>query len=129
MAQRVRITGGNIDGYDNEARDAQVDELGNLRVREGVWEYTGKSYEDSSFVAGDSPATHSFNTDTGRNAVDGWIVCDGAGDIQVDYSINGVTFSDKFTMKKNEIVDLLRLNINKIRITHVTDSAYRIFLI
>ncbi len=129
MANRVRITGGSIDGDSNEGRDAQVDVNGNLRVREGHFNGLNKAYEDTSFVSGDSPATHSFNTDTGRNAIDGWLICDGAGNVQIDFSQDGVTFGDKFTVKKGEVVDLLRLNINKIRVTHVSDSAYRIFLI
>ncbi len=134
MPERIRITGCDKTyypgGYDNEGHDAQVDKFGNLNVREGSWEYIAKTYEDSSFTAGDSPAIHNFNADTGRNSVDGWITCDGEGDIQVDYSINGVVYSDKFTMKKCETVNLVRMNINKIRIIHTgVDSSYRIFLI
>lgn len=130
MAERVRISGGNIGGYDNEGYDAQVDINGNLHVREGVHNFLNKSYEDSNFVSGDSPATHDFNADTGRNAVDGYIKCDGPGDIQVDYSMNGLTFGDKFTMKEGEAVWLLHYNIDKIRVTHTgTDSSYRIVLI
>lgn len=129
MANRVRISGGFIDGDNNEGYDAQVDRNGNLRTREGHFAGLNKTYEDASFVAGDSPATHDFNNDKNRNAIDGWIICDGDGDIQVDFSNDGISFGDKFTMKKREVVDLLRLDINKIRITHVADSAYRIFLI
>jgi len=76
MAQRVKICGGNIDGDDNEGRDAQVDANGNIRVREGHFEGLNKTYEDASFITGDSPATHDFNDDAGRNAIDGWIICE-----------------------------------------------------
>ena len=130
MAERVRITGGNIDVDDNEGRDAQVDEWGNLRVREGVYKFDNKVYEDASFIEADSPQTHDMNADTGRNAVDGYIISDGPGDIQVDISRNGIAFGEKFTMKKGERVNLLHLDIDKIRVTWVSaDSAYRINLL
>jgi hypothetical protein len=130
MPARVRITGGNIAGFNNEGFDAQVDRNGNLHVREGVRDFDNKVYEDTDFVLGDSPVTLDFNADTGRNAVEGWIISDGPGDFTVDISRDGLTFGDAFTMKKNEQVDLLRLNIDKLRITHGgTDSAYRVFLI
>ncbi|MAF43722.1 MAG: hypothetical protein CMI54_06105 [Parcubacteria group bacterium] len=129
MAERVRITGGDIDGSDNEGHDAQVDKKGNLRVREGIYDFDNITYEDTSFVTGDSPATHDFNADAGRNAVDGYIICDGAGNIQVDVSRNGIAFGSKFTMKKGERVNLAHFNIDKIRVTWVSDSAYRINLI
>ena len=131
MAQRVRISGGDIAGHDNEAYDANVDKTGSLWVREVAHaSHTNKSYEDTSFVSGDSPATHAFYTDTGRNATDGWIKCDGPGDITVDFSANGLTYGDSFTVKNGEVIDVLRMSINKVRITHSgTDSAYRIFLI
>lgn len=129
MAERVRITGGNIDGDNNEGRDAQVDSWGNLRVREGTYQFLNKTYEDTSFVTGDSPQTHDFNADTGRNAVDGYIICDGPGEIQVDISRNGIDFGDKFTIKKGERVNLIHYDIDKIRVTWVSNSAYRVHLI
>ncbi len=129
MAERVRITGGNIDGVDNEGRDAQVDQWGNLRVREGMYDFDNKVYEDASFATGDSPQTHDFNSDASRNAVDGYIICDGPGNIQVDISRDGISYGAKWTMKKGERVNLQHFNIDKIRITWVSDSAYRINLI
>ena len=129
MAEPVRIMGGNIDGDSNEGRQAQVDANGNLRVREGHFDFDNKSYEDTNFVTGSSPATHNFNNDTGRNSVDGWIVCDGDGDIQVDISRDGISYGNKMTMKSGEIIDLLRWKVNKIRVTWVSDSAYRIVLL
>lgn len=129
MPQPVRIIGKSDSRDNNEAIQAQVDSLGNLHVREGAYPGLNKAYEDANFVVGDSPAVHDFYSDTGRYAIDGWIVCDGDGDIQVDYTRDGITYGSKWTMKKNETVDLLRLDIKKIRITHVADSAYRIFLV
>ena len=130
MPARVRLTGGDrIGGYDNEGYDAQVDKYGAVHVRQTPHNFSNKTYEDTSFVTGDSPVVHDFNTDASRNASDGWIICDGDGEIQVDYSIDGLTYGDKFTMKKGEVVDLLSMNIDKIRVTWVSDSSYRIFLV
>ena len=130
MANPVRIAGGNIDGDTNEGYHAQVDQNGNLRVREGHFDGDNQSYEDTSFVTGDSPATHDFYTDTGgRCSVDGWVVCDGDGDISVSISRDGISYGDAMTMKSGEIIDLLRWKVNKIRVTWIADSAYRIVLI
>lgn len=129
MAQPVRIIGKSDARFSNEAIQAQVDALGNLHVREGPYPGLNKTYEDTSFVTGESPVTHDFNADAGRNAIDGYIICDGPGDIQVDYSRDGVTYGSKWTMKTKEVVNLLHYDIDKIRITWVSDSAYRINLV
>ena len=129
MAESVRIVGHKTDREDHEALQAQVDTLGNLHVREGAYPGLNETYEDTSFAVGDSPATHDFYGDTGRFACDGYIICDGSGNIQVDYTRDGITYGDKWTMKTGERVVLLRLDIKKIRVTWVSDSAYRINLI
>jgi hypothetical protein len=130
MAEPVRIVGHWSDRDSNEQLQAQVDPLGNLHVREGTYPGLNQTYEDTSFAVGDSPATHDFYTDSGKRAVDGYIICDGPGNIQVDFSRDGLSYGDKWTMKTGERVVLLRLDIQKIRITHTgTDSAYRINLI
>ena len=129
MAEPVRIVGHKSDRDANEQLQAQVDSLGNLHVREGSYPGLMETYEDTSFVTGDSPAVHDFYTDAGRFASDGYIVCDGAGNIQIDYTRDGITYSDKVTLKKGERLSLLRLDIKKIRITWVSDSSYRIVLI
>jgi len=129
MAGPVRIVGKTDDRDSNEGIAAQVDSLGNLHVREGSYPGLNKVYEDTNFVTGDSPQTHDFNSDAGRNATDGYIICDGPGNIKVDYSRDGITFGEQWTMKKGEKVSLLRLDIDKIRITWVADSAYRINMV
>jgi hypothetical protein len=131
MAQAVRIVGHLSDRDENEQLQAQVDELGNLYVREGAYPGLNFTYERTSFVAGDSPSTHDFFTDSGgKYASDGYIICDGDGDIQVDITRNGIIYGSKWTMKAGEKVALLRLDIKKIRITHTgADSSYRINLI
>lgn len=129
MAERVRITGGNIDGDNNEGRDAQVDKWGNLRVREGIYQYDNKVYEDTSFVTGDSPVVHDMFVDTGRNSVDGYLIVDGPGNILVEISRDGLSYGDQFTLKKGERFSMLRIDCSKIRITWVSDSSYRINLL
>jgi hypothetical protein len=131
MPEAIRIIGHNDNRNSNEYLQAQVDSLGNLHVREGSYPGLNQTYESTNFVVGDSPATHDFYTDSsGKFAVDGYIVCDGPGNIQVDYSRDGITYGDKWTMKTDEKMSLIRLDIKKIRITHTgTNSAYRINLI
>ena len=136
MPERVRISGGKIGQENNEGIDAQVNKEGSLHVIPGIGGSGGtnpgynKAFEDTNFVIGSSPATHDFNAAAGRNAIGGWIICDGVGNIQVDFSRDGISFSgDKWTMKKGERVNLENLDIDKIRVTHVTNSAYRINLL
>jgi len=111
-------------------KDALVDENG--------YQYThiaGESYgpgyypaEDSSFTAADSPVTIDINSNLGRNASTGYLVCDGSGDILIELSEDGSTFGTQFTMKNGETLDLTGLDVDSIRITHSgTDSAYRLF--
>ena len=138
MANRVRISGGNIDGDDNEGRDAQVDAWGNLRTREGVFQGSYKTYEDSVSGSGDFN-THDFATDSGRtHSVEGWLVNDGnssdnaTGTIVISYSqsTNPLSFGDTYTVKSGEIVDFLRLDIARIKVLRGdADSSYRIFMI
>ncbi len=129
MAAPVRVVGHDSTRDNNEGYVAQVDRLGNLMVREGPYPGLNKTYEDTSFVEGETPVTHNFFGDMGKYAIDGYIICDGPGDIQVDFTRNGVDYGSKFTMKVGERVSLLRLDIKKIRITWVSDSAYRVNLI
>jgi len=129
MPARVRITGKSDRRNTNDSIDAQVDSLGNLMCREGVYPGLMETYEDTSFVTGDSPATLDFNADAGRNSTDGYCINDGAGDFYVDYSRDGITFSDKATIKVGERLSLLRLDIDKLRITWIADSSYRVVMI
>jgi len=102
---------------------------GTLAITPGV--ITGRTfkYEDSSFVTGDSPATHDVNTDLGRNGVDGYIVCDGSGDIKAEISDDGSTYGGQHTLKKGDVLDLEHLDIDKIRVTWVSNSSYRILVV
>ena len=85
-----------------------------------------KSYEDSSFVSGDSPVVLDIYTDIGRDIYNGEIYCDGDGDILIEHSYNGTGYGDQITLKKDEILDIKTIKVRKVRISHSgTDSAYR----
>lgn len=87
-----------------------------------------KTYE-GQITAGVSPVTIDFNADAGRNSREGWIANDGAGDILVAFSRDGVTFGDNWTMKTGELTNLANFDIDTLRLTHVADADYRIVLI
>ena len=87
------------------------------------------SYEDTSFVTGDSPAVLAIRTDLGRNGHDGYIINDGAGNIQVEISNDGTNYGGIHTIKVDEILKLAGLTISRIRLTWVSDSSYRCFVV
>ncbi len=87
------------------------------------------TFEDASFVTGDSPATHDVNGALGRNGHDGYLVNDGDGDLQYQVSNDGTTYGDAATLKKDETVKLTGLDISKIMITWVADCGYRIMVV
>lgn len=86
------------------------------------------SYEDTSFVTGDSPVVLDVFTDIGRIGHTGYIVNDGAGNILVEISSNGSDYGGQHTLKVGEILNLDNLKIKKMRLTWVSDSAYRVFI-
>jgi hypothetical protein len=61
-----------------------------------------------------------------RNGIDGYVVCDGAGDITVEISGDGTNFDQEILLKKNERLNLINFNSNAIRVTSVSLSAYRV---
>jgi len=113
----------------SEGNFVKVDAGGNLAVRSLGFSGVNKAYEDAAFVAGSSPATHDFNGDMGRNATDGFMVCDGAGNVLVELSYDGAAWGTQFTLKNGEIITFTGMSIDSVRVTHSADSAYRIFLV
>jgi hypothetical protein len=87
------------------------------------------TFEDSSFVTGDSPATHDVNAALSRNGHDGYIVNDGAGDLQYQISDDGTNYGGAHTLKKDETVRLTGLQVNKIKMTWVANCGYRIMVV
>jgi len=89
-----------------------------------------KAYEDTSFVAGDSPVTLDFLTDVGRPANNGYFIVDGAGDILFEiWNAEQEDFGDQHTAKDGDMIILNGLHMRQLRLTHSgTDSAYRILV-
>lgn len=134
--QLISATGASVDAYvtvgfsyPEESENVSPDEVAIDAATSGLVAITSDNavFEDTSFVAGDSPATHDVNTALGQNGQDGYIICDGAGDILVEVSADGATYGDQWTQKAGEVVSLKGMSVDTIRITHSgTDSAYRI---
>lgn len=126
MAEPVRL----IFGNSNEAIQAQGDTSGRLFVQSypGYFDGLNQAYE-GTITTGTTPITHDFNADAGRNAMGGWVINDGAGNIKISISQDGLNFGDQFTVKNGETISLNNMNIDKIRVTRVGDASYRINLI
>ncbi len=87
------------------------------------------SAEDSSFVAGDSPVTLEFYTQDFHEfpLVEGYLACDGAGNLLVEMAQYPDVFGNQFTMKSGEVILLGGTRVGQIRITHSgTNSSYRV---
>jgi hypothetical protein len=115
-------------------RTAEINSSNELLVTQGsltgAIDGLNETFEDTSFVAGDSPVVLDFNAAAGRNALDGYIINDGPGDFTVEFSRDGATYGGAWTMKEFETMSLRNYDVDSIRITHGgTDSAYRVNLI
>ena len=87
---------------------------------------TPETFEDTSFVSGDSPVILDINTALGRNATEFEVINDGAGTFTVALSNDGISFGDENTIKNGETYSETKISIDSIRITHVSDSAFRV---
>jgi len=88
------------------------------------------SYEDTSFLVGDSPVVLDFNTDAGRNGRSGYLINDGLGSFTVEISDNGIDFGGVHVIKNGEILELDGADIDSIRISWVAaNSSYRVFIV
>jgi hypothetical protein len=90
---------------------------------------------ESTVTVGNSPLVYDYIGDVGFHAIKGWIICDGeAGDdpdasILVEFSRDGVTYGDPWTMYPGEQTQLSGLEVASIRITRVAfDVDFRIWL-
>lgn len=97
-----------------------------LPTEEVVVVDTPEYFEDTSFVTGDSPVTLDLNTALGRNATSVLIINDGAGNFTYQLSTDGVTFGDSITMKSGEFKEYEGISVDSIKITWVSNSAYRV---
>lgn len=83
-----------------------------------------KSYEDASFVTGDSPVVLDLATDMARDAIGCNIENKGAGALTYAISVDGAVFSDEFTLDAGMAAEWSNQVINKLRLTWVADTAY-----
>lgn len=83
---------------------------------------------DANFVTGSSPATLNVNTALGRDGNDGIIANDGPGKLIAAISSDGTAYGDDILLNIGEQFSLTGLIVNKLRITWVSDSSYRVFM-
>lgn len=123
------IIGGKIglkDTSNNNINPATEDKQDNIITQLSAVSDTPVSFEDTSFVTGDSPVIFDLNTALGRDASKGYIVNDGAGDFTISVSNDGVAWGDEMTLKEDEVWRFANISVNSVRLTWVgTDSAYR----
>lgn len=93
------------------------------------WEGRTGTYEDTLFETGETGRVLDVNTDLGRNAHDGYFICDGGGDIKVEISDDGLIYGGLHTLKSGEMLGFSKLDIDRIRLTWVSDSAYRCLVV
>lgn len=84
------------------------------------------SYEDTDFTSGESPAVLDVFTDLGRLGLKGYLINDGPGRIQIEISHNGTNYGGVHTLRRGEQLDLGDLKINRIRLTYIEPTGYRV---
>jgi len=87
---------------------------------------TPATFEDTSFVGGDSPAVLDVNAALGRNATEFTVLNDGSGEFTVALSNDGVSFGNEHLVKDGGTFAIDRISIDSIRLTHVTNASYRV---
>jgi len=107
---------------------AGTNEIGSVNVID-VSDADPQIFEDTSFVAGDSPITLDVNAALGRNGTQFFIFNDGAGDFTVALSRDGAAFGDEHTVKNGETYSIDNYSVDSIRITHVANSSYRVVVL
>ncbi|MHA1949990.1 MAG: hypothetical protein ACW987_08965 [Candidatus Thorarchaeota archaeon] len=96
-------------------------------IDEGSYQLLPEVYEDTGFTA--STVDLTFNADTGRNSIDGWLINDGPDPLTAAFARDGVTYSSAFTVSNNETIDLSKFDIHTLRLTTAGDAAYRVVMI
>jgi len=98
-------------------------------VRTHLVEDFYKTYEDTSFVSGDSPIVFDVETDLERSGEECYIINDGSGSFTVALLLNEKdVYGDEATLKNGDVLTIRAIRIRKIRITWVANSAYRVFV-
>lgn len=129
MGVSVRVTGEGDGGVQADVTDLKELKTIHSSLAGVITDANPQTFEDTSFVVGDSPVTLDVNTALGRNATEASIINDGAGSFTVAISNDGSSFGDEHTVNNGEVYSFSNLSIDSIRITHVADSAYRVVVV
>lgn len=82
--------------------------------------------DEGILTAGSPTVTIDLNTPLGRNATWFEVLIDGPGDLKIEYSVNGSSFSDPVTRKQQETWPLEDISVHSVRLTRVSaDTSYR----
>ena len=74
--------------------------------------------------------THSLFDDYEYNAIQGWVVNDGDGQVRFSFSRDGTIYGDSYPMRPGEYMDLNGYDIHSIKIAFISVGAsYRIWQI
>lgn len=87
-----------------------------------------KPYRDTNFVTGDSPVELDIFADLERAAHRGAVLNSGSGDMGVEFSEDGTTYGDVITVAGGKGVELDGLEVRKIRLTWIADTAYDVLV-
>lgn len=71
-----------------------------------------------------------FHTDAvpQRNAHYGYLINDGPGDLQISWSYDGTNYGGVHTVKIGEQISFDGFTLNKLKLTWITDTSYRILM-
>lgn len=86
-------------------------------------------FEDTNFQIGDTGVLLDINAVFGRNATSVTVICDGPGNITAAFSSNGTSFGYEVTLKNDESLSFSNMSVDTVRITWVSDSAYRVIAV
>ena len=89
---------------------------------------TTVGYEDTQFDAGESPAVLDVLSDLGRLGHEGQIINDGPGKITVAISASGSIYGGSHTLMAGEVMDFTNLKIERIKLTFIDDTGYRVMV-
>lgn len=87
---------------------------------------TTVAYEDSNFTTAESPIIFDIFTDLGRLAHEGYISNEGTGNLSIEISADGTTYGGIHTLNYGETMQLGNMKVNRIRMTALQGSSYRI---
>ena len=122
----ISLPRGKSSVVDKDGNVLEITDRGAAKTEEIPREETPKTFEDETFVVGDSPAILDANARLGRRATEFSIQNDGVGNFTVAVSHDGITYGDEKTVRNGEIYAIDNVSFFSIRITHVADSAYRV---